>query len=258
MSDDCLEQMKQAIMERKPRIVLAYASTIVALAKYMKRTGNPKQGFSLKSVLTMSESISDGDRKLAENVFGCTVYRRYSNMEMGILGQDMGNGSDYHLNWGSYYFECLKLDSDEPAKPNEIGRIVVTDLFNFAFPMIRYDTGDLGVMESAPGEWPVLKDIFGRRVDSVYDASGALINPYSITNSMWGIEYIKQWQFLQTDFGMYTIKVNSDDGEVNEKHLIAILKNILGISSQIAIEYVEEIPVLASGKRKYITNKMER
>lgn len=38
-----------------------------------------------------------------------------------FLGQDMGNGSEYVLNLGNYYFEILKLNSDEPAEPGRLG-----------------------------------------------------------------------------------------------------------------------------------------
>lgn len=37
------------------------------------------------------------------------------------------------------------MDSDEPAEPGELGRIVITDLFNYAFPILRYDNGDTAV-----------------------------------------------------------------------------------------------------------------
>lgn len=257
LSDDCLANMVRAIIEKKPRIILAYASTIVELAKYIERVGKTKSGFSMKSVLTMSEAISEGDRKLAESVFGCTVYRRYSDMEMGILGQDMGNGSAYKLNWGSYYFEILKLDSDKPVEEGEVGRIVVTDLFNHAFPMIRYDTGDLGAFIKN-GNRIELKDVFGRRVDSVYDCENNLLSPHVITNSMWGLEHIRQWQFVQTGNGEYKIVLNADKKDVDETFFIDNFKRILGQKAQISIEYVDEIPVLSSGKRKYIINEYKK
>lgn len=100
LRDAHLEEMKNALLEKKPRSVFSYSSTLVELAKYIDRTGIPKNGFSTNSVLTGGEGLSDENRKLLEKVFGCTVYRRYSDMELGILGQDMGNGSGYILNWG--------------------------------------------------------------------------------------------------------------------------------------------------------------
>jgi len=252
LSDTRLEEMKKVLLDKKPRIVFSYSSTLVELAKYIERTGIPEDGFSMKSVLTGGEGLSDENRKLLEDVFGCTVYRRYSNMEMGILGQDSGNGSEYLLNWGSYYFETVKLDSDEPAEPGEVGRIVITDLFNYAFPMIRYDTGDLGVLENDnPYELPRLKEICGRMRDCIFAVDGKLISPAKVSVMMWGSEGIKQWQFIQQTKDKYVLKLNCEK-KINSDIYIKKLKSLLGESANIEIQQVDEIPVTSSNKRRAV------
>ena len=42
-----------------------------------------------------------------------------------------------------HYVEILN-ENDEPCKPGEIGRIVVTNLHRKLMPTIRYEVGDLG------------------------------------------------------------------------------------------------------------------
>lgn len=252
LSDAHLEEMKWALLEKKPRIVFSYSSTLVELARYIDRTGIPKNGFSMTSVLTGGEGLSDENRKLLEKVFGCMVYRRYSDMELGILGQDMGNGSEYILNWGSYYFEILKIESDEPAVPGEVGRIVITDLFNYAFPMIRYDTGDLAILDdSIPNEFPRLKEIYGRIRDCVYATDGRLISPAKVSVMMWGSESVKQWQFTQETKTDYVLKLNCDK-EIGEQVYIAKFKDLLGLNANIKVQFVDEIPVTASNKRRAV------
>lgn len=192
-----LEKMMNAIKCIKPRTILGYSSTILTLAKYLANEIISEDNcFHLRNIILGGEGIFEKDRKLIEEVFKCKVYRRYSDMELGILGQDDGDGGSYDLNWGSYYFECLKLDRDEPAEPGEIGRIVITDLFNYAFPIIRYDTGDLGLMEYS-AELPQLKEIYGRRNDCVISTDGRIISQHKISVELWGAENIKQWQFIQ-------------------------------------------------------------
>lgn len=206
----------------------------------------------MKSVLTAGEGISDKNRKLLERVFSSVVYRRYSDMELGILGQDGGNGSSYILNWGSYYFETLKLDSDEPAEQGEAGRIVITDLFNYAFPMIRYDTGDLGVLDNSnPNELPKLKEIYGRVRDCIYATDGRLISPAKVSVMMWGSEEIKQWQFIQETKEKYTLKLNCEK-KINLKEYISKFKDLLGEEAEISIQFVSEIPVTSSNKRRAV------
>ena len=252
LGDAHLEEMKNALLEKKPRIVFSYSSTLVELAKYIDRTGIPKNGFSTNSVLTGGEDLSDENRKLLEKVFGCTVYRRYSDMELGILGQDMGNGSGYILNWGSYYFETLKIDSDEPTAPGEAGRIVITDLFNYAFPMIRYDTGDLGILDdSIPNEFPKLKEIYGRVRDCVYATDGRLISPAKVSVMMWGSDGVKQWQFIQEAKKNYILKLNCEK-RVDTEAYIEKFKGLLGEDAAIEVQLVDEIPVTSSNKRRAV------
>lgn len=247
-----LGEMYQAILQKKPRIVFSYSSTLVELAKYIEKVGTPVSEFTMKSILTAGEGLSEENRKLLEKVFGCTVYRRYSDMELGILGQDCGYGSEYTLNWGSYYFECLKTHSDQPAKPGEAGRIVITDLFNYAFPMIRYDTGDLGVMDfGTNGELPKLKEIFGRVRDCVYAVDGRLISPAKVSVMMWGLEDIKQWQFIQETKNKYVLKLNCEN-RVDISVLLDKFKLLLGMDAEIVVEFVEEIPVTSSNKRRAV------
>lgn len=251
--DDChLRKMKDAILKKRPRIIFSYSSTLVELAKYIRHTGIPKDGFSMKSVLAGGEGLSDEESDFLGEIFGCTVYRRYSNMEMGILGQDMGNGSEYILNWGSYYFEILKIDSDEQAEYGELGRIVVTDLFNYAFPMIRYDTGDIGILDhDNVKELPRLKEIYGRVRDCVYTVDGRLISPAKISVMMWGTKGVKQWQFIQDDKKVYTLKLNCEEN-YRENECVEKLRRLLGEDAVIRVKFVDEIPVISSNKRRAV------
>lgn len=251
LSEKHLEEMLQVILEKKPRIIFSYPSTLVELAKYLA-VREPQVKCHVRAALTGGEGIPEDDRKLVEQTFKCTVYRRYSDMELGILGQDLGDGKKYFLNYGSYYFECLKEDCDEPAGPGEVGRIVVTDLFNYAFPMIRYDTGDLGILDdTVDGKFPMFKEIYGKKRDCIYTTDGRMLSPAKIFVSMWGIEGIKQWQFIQETANEYILKINSN-GEVNHEKIVAKIKGVVGEDAIITVEYVEEIPVITSRKRRAI------
>lgn len=245
-----LKKMIGSVVEKKPMCILSYSSTIVELARYVDKLETKLEFPYINSIITIGEGLSEENKELIERVFSCKVFRRYSNMELGILAQDGKYGKDYILNYGSYYFECLKIDSDEPIHDGEVGRIVVTDLFNYAMPMIRYDTGDLGIFDTS-GKVPVLKEIYGRQRDCVYSVSGNLISPAKISVSMWGMADIKQWQFIQKTKIGYVLRLNSI-GKVDETYMTRHLKDILGESADIKIEYVDEIPCLSSQKRRAV------
>ncbi len=95
----------------------------------------------------MSETLNDYTKQTIEKYFGVPVYSRYSNLENGILAQQVpGSDNRYFINTASYVLEIFKMNEDVPAACRRtLGRIMVTDLYNYAMPMIRYDTGDTGI-----------------------------------------------------------------------------------------------------------------
>src|SRR5690606_35005053 len=101
----------------------------------------------------------------------------------------------FRINTASYFVEILKIDSDEAVTNNELGRIVVTDLYNFAMPMLRYDTGDIGSFVSDNKNY--FEKIEGRKLDQIYDTKGQLISSYIVYKNMWQYTEIIQYQFVQ-------------------------------------------------------------
>jgi phenylacetate-CoA ligase len=239
---------------------LGYPSAIEKMASYVLE--NPKEKkFLVKSIITMSEAISSGGRELMREAFSCPVYSRYSNVENGIIAQECDDLKEgFLINSPSYHVEILELDSDVPVEEGQIGRIVVTDLFNYGMPIIRYDTGDIGAMETVEtsnGVREVLSRVEGRRMDAIYNNKNELVSSFIITNEMWKYPELLQYQFIQKGQNEYEFRLNTDESFNRENELIDHFKEFLGKDTQINVTYVEEIPLLNSGKRKKVVNEMQ-
>ncbi len=246
------------LIKRNIKAILSYPNSIDLLAKYIIDNKLQEKNFKVKTIITGGEVLDINTRKNLENIFCCKVVSRYSNQENGVLGQQEPNDDDYFsLNHASYFFEILKLDSDEKAAFGELGRIIITDLFNYAFPIIRYDTGDTGIMINGveiKQNRPVLNEIYGRRRDNIYNSEGSPVNPHFIAISLMDVNGLKQWQFIQKSKNQYTIKVNANPN-IKLDNAVKLIKDILGYNAIINIEFVNEIPVLQSGKRKSVINE---
>ncbi|GGZ93859.1 hypothetical protein [Algibacter mikhailovii] len=181
---------------------------------------------------------------------------RYSSEEIGIVAhQTIDSQEHFIVNNASYYIELLKFDEDTPAEAGEHGRIVVTDLFNYSMPIIRYDTGDIAKMLKTDDGTLKFESIEGRRMDLIYDTQGNLISSFVVyTNFYPFYSLLNQYQFIQTAQKDYLVKLNIKHEFVHEKDLIISLKKEFGNDANIKIEYVDEIPPLASGKRKKVVN----
>lgn len=245
-----LEMLERDSSEKS---VLIYASTLTELWRYMK-TNDVKTTAKVRVFITMSEALPDDVRRGIAERFGAPVVSRYSDCECGLIAQQLPGESDYRVNEASFHVEVLKLDSDDPAALGELGRIVITDLYNFAMPMIRYDTGDLGVAEKR-GNALVLSRVEGRKTDCIYATNGEPISFYTFANSIRTFDEILQYQVIQNGARDYVLKLNLGGAAFpRERELAELLKSYLGADAILKIEYTDEIPVLASGKRRCLIN----
>jgi len=236
--------------------LLAYASALDVLVSYLERN-NLRTLENVRSVIAISETLSPSTKEKLTKYSGTTVVSRYSNLENGILAQQCRYCDEFHVNSASYYIEIFDLEKDVPVVPGTLGRIVVTDLFNYAMPMIRYDTGDVGIIsEKAECDFktPVLTKLEGRKLDLTYYCAGNLISSYLVYKNMWKYTEINQYQLIQEGKKEYTFKINIDGAFTREKLLVEEFKSYLGKDADFRVEYVKEIPLLASGKRKKIMN----
>lgn len=72
---------------------------------------------------------------------------------------------------------------------------------------------------------------------------------------------ISQYQFIQNGEKEYKMLLNLRPGLrrfEREKDMIVMLKSFLGFDANIDVEYVQEIPVLKSGKRKQVVNNYKK
>lgn len=267
---DCMDLSKEGIEQKLDFIkrysanggamLMGYSSTLDAFRKYFDAYGYDKAaGCHIYGIVAGSEMLLDVTRNGLEKAFGCKCYSRYANEENGFLGQDGIENNTFVMNQANYVIEILKLDCDELAKVGEIGRVVITDLYNYAMPMIRYDTGDVGAwtyVNDSGEKRKAIGSFGGRKVDMVTDTKGNVISPHSITNLMWRFQNIEQFQFIQKTASQYVLKLNASGTFNDEQQIRDCYLNLFGRDADLLIEYVDEIPVLASGKRRYVVNEM--
>ena len=231
--------------------ILGYGVTYKTLAKYLVAQGAQPSDFNLKALFNSSELLDNRSKQLLSETLGCKVYDRYSNMENGILAQTGHNSDEFLVNTAGYYLELLDLEEDKPAARGEVGRIVITDLYNYAMPMIRYDTGDMAVkLEEGTGAQSRFKSLQGRRTELLYNTEGKLLTPATMDFCIWKFVKIKQFQLIQEGAFDYRVKVNGSEKAYPAASILAEFKKFLGSDANIALEFVDEIPVTASGKFK--------
>lgn len=236
---------------------LGYPSGFEKICNYLDKIDATPLNCRVKSIIAMSEGLSHYVKSKMEYYFQAPVVSRYSNVENGIIAQQKPGEKYFTINWASYHVEILDLKKDIPVKKGEIGRLVVTDLYNLSTPMIRYDTGDLGsfsFLNDQHNQFPMLSSVQGRRMDILADTHGNLVSPFKMYNYLHDYPELNQVQFIQSDKKRYTIRINKSGTFSRENEFIYLFKRDMGKDAIISVEYVDEIPLLKSGKRKLTVN----
>lgn len=261
-SDSYLEKLIVNLRkDTSTKVLLSYSSALREICNYLERVSAKPIETNISSVIAMAEGLSDDTRDKLIKYFNTDVYLRYSNQENGILSLQLSKiNNSLQINWASYYIEILHPEKDIPVEYGELGRVVVTDLFNYCTPFIRYDTGDFAIMTQDDGFFkgsPVFLRVEGRKMDIIYNTQGLVVSGYNI-HHLESYPDIKQFQFVQQDRAKYYIKLVTENRLKSEEIIINHFKTFLGTDASIEIVYVEEIKQLASGKRRLIINNYQK
>lgn len=264
MGDESVKAILDRIKRDRIQALVAYSSAIQALCDYVERSGYDTSGWSVEMIFTMGEALPAGTREKAAELFGITPVLSYGNNENGFVAVSLGGSDLYTIDLYNYYVEILKLDSDEPAEEGELGRIVVTDFYNRAFPMIRYDTGDTGKIRKFKDEdgrlHACFTEIYGRRGSLLYNTKGEPLSIHVFMNVLLNFEgQIQQAKCIQTGEKEYTLEINALKLPIDEEKVVSAYRHYLGDDAVITVQYLEgRIPIQQSGKTMVCENRWKR
>lgn len=258
MDDEWKKATREILKEKKIKVLFDFPTAISAIAQYCHEQGDTPEEFSIVGVITSSEPLLESQRKIIESTFGCNCLSRYSTEELGVLANECPMYKKHHINTASFKIEVFNLNKDELAKEGEVGRIIATDLFSHAMPLIRYETGDLGILgKNCPCglEGPIIESLQGRSTELVYSTNGKIISPLFIDDLAEDYTDIIQYQFIQNSKKDYTLKVvNTKDAKFDIEKVINFIRHWMGEDAVVNIEFVDDIQMLDSGKRPYVIN----
>jgi phenylacetate-CoA ligase len=253
MDDRVRDDVVRTLRRQHVNCVLGYSSALWSLARFIDRSGYDSADFGLRVIISDAEALHLTIKRRIEAAFGCPVVDRYATAENGLLACTTPGDDLYRLNWASYHFEFLKLGKDEPEKAGCLARVVVTDLYNHAMPMIRYDTGDLAVVaHDDQGRPTTLRSIEGRHADVIYDTAGREISVTSIGSIMNDFAELEQYQLIQEGSSAYRLRVCGGESTYSAREFSARLSDALGADAQVSVEFVDSIPNECSGKFRSI------
>jgi phenylacetate-CoA ligase len=214
-SDRGMDRMISKFRSKKFDYINGYTSSIVLLAKHLQRKNLVLKDIcpTLKLCITTSEMLFDDDRKFLEKQLGIPMVNEYGAAELDVIALE-NTEKIWQVNAETIFVEIV--DDDGIVLPNgREGRIIVTMLYNKAHPMIRYDVGDIGVLdEKSTPKTPILKKLTGRTNDVAILPSGKRapgMTFYSITKKLFSDDgNVKEFVIEQTKTDTFEIAYTSE------------------------------------------------
>lgn len=234
-----------------PDYVLVYPSNLAELiGQFEQRSLRLPR---LRQIRTINETLTPDVRESARRVLGADIADTYSSAEVGVIAVQCPDSGLYHVMAEGLVVELLD-EQGEACVPGQVGRVVVTDLHNFATPLIRYDLGDCAEMADAcpcGRGLPALKRIAGRRRNMARLPDGRTLWP-----AIGGLRYseiapIRQFQFVQRDREAIEVRLVCDAPLTTgqERRMGDLIHEALDFPFQLQFTYFQEqIPRGPGGK----------
>ena len=171
--------------------------------------------------MVTSEMLFEEDKILLEKHLGIPVVNEYGASELDLIAFQNIN-DEWQVNSETLFVEILD-ENNQPVPNGTKGRIVITSLYNKAHPFIRYDIGDIGILdEKSTLQKPILKKLIGRTNDVALLPSGkkspGLTFYYVTKNIIEDDGNVKEFVIKQTKIDTFEIEYVSEI-ELNLKQI---------------------------------------
>jgi len=192
-----IERQAELIARFRPTSLLLYPSNLAGLLRHIDGTG--QQLDSLRDIRTFGETVPDALRTETHRLLGLAIADNYSTQEAGYVALQCPVSGLYHVMAENLIVEILD-EADRPCAPGKSGRVVLTDLRNFATPLIRYDIGDMaergGACPCGRG-LPTIARVRGRVRNLLTYPDGRRAWPMLNSDHFRRIAGVAQFQFIQ-------------------------------------------------------------
>lgn len=195
-------------LRRSPvRWGFGYPSAITNFADELFAQGLDGRALGWKAAVTTAEVLRPHQRERLAEVFGCAVVDTYGCAEAGLTG--------FGCEAGAMHVPVEAVVVDTVPAGDGRSELLLTDLFNFSQPVIRYRVGDMA--EPAPAgacacgrALPRLGTLQGRAGDFITLPDGRTINgllPYYIFRPHAKSGKVREYQFVEYPGGRIELRI---------------------------------------------------
>lgn len=255
VSTESMQQFLGELHKTQPVLLEGYVGAMLEFAGYVESQGARIP--SLKALATTAAPLTSAARTRLESVFDCPVYDEYRGSEFGWIAGECAAHSGLHIFADVRRIEVVGPDGTV-LPPGQLGDLVITDLTNRVFPLIRYRNGDRGMLVegacSCGISLPRMAPVDGRTTDLLRLPSGRSMNHRLLAMFSDIPEAVDMFQIHQHADYAIEVKVvrgQAPDAEQQVDRVVEGLRLRTDREVPVTVSYVDDLPY-TGGKIKYV------
>lgn len=242
--------------------LMAYVDSAGSLARFLREENI---SIKLKSVMACAGNVTTGLRQTIGEVFGAEVFDKYGSRECHDIACECTAHQGLHIYSPSVFVEVLDK-ANKPVPAGQSGRLVLTLLNSFSFPLIRYEIGDVGMLAppapcSCGLPFPKIQAVEGRLDDMLYTTDGTSLSSVFVRHFI-GVTLnngtLSEWQLEQTALDKLIFRYVSPETKNVSGTLLAIqsaFEKAFGKNITTNFCRVDSIPPSPTGKQRWVINR---
>ncbi|KJS28681.1 MAG: hypothetical protein VR64_23460 [Desulfatitalea sp. BRH_c12] len=255
LNPEILAQHAEKWKKFQPHLVRAFPSSLQMFAEYLNE--NNISPYSPKAIITVGETLNQFQRALFEKTFRCKVFNCYVSRECGNMASECNEHDGLHVAEELIHIE-VETENDD------VGNLLITDLSNFAMPLIRYRIQDMSKIKL--GKCSCGRTLIKLNLESAR-LSDYIVSPVDNTK-IGGVTIIHyllaegprvgRFQIIQDKKNHLLIKMSGSksDNQKGIAHIHRTIDTLFEGKMLTDIEFVEHIPFLKSGKYQFIRREI--
>ena len=259
MDGEHMRKFARSINKTRPTLLQGYTDVVYEFALFL--LDHKIQINAPKAVWVTSGPLTKQQRSTMQQAFGAPVYDQYGSTEVFYVAAECSQQNGLHILHDMVYVECVD-ENNKPVPPNRLGKLLLTDLNNYAFPLIRYEIGDYGrLLErqcSCGIPFPLMDNVKGRQSSVIKTPSGNPLNVAYLTTLFDEFpDHIRAYQFLQEeDYSVQLcyIPMNGKNVEAIISKVISEMENKTNTEIKISSKKVGSM-IKVMGKVPMVLNK---
>ena len=258
MTEANMAEYADAIDRYRPEIIVAYVGPLVRLAQWL--IANKRRIWRPQGIIGAAEALHEFQREIIEQAFGAPAFNTYGCREFMLIAAECEKRQGLHVNADHLVVELHKPQHAPPD--THTGEVVITDLFNYGMPFLRYANGDMATAAteacSCGRGLPLLTRVDGRVLDAIRTPSGHVLPGEFFPHMLKDVPGVQRFQLVQRQLDRLDLAIvrGADFDEASLAYIRREVAKVLGDSVELDCHFVDDIPLTPSGKLRVTVSEL--